>query len=59
MLGVWNKDHGFKIIDVPGIGSVSKATIAGDYLFVCGESSDLQKDALVVLSLENGFWNER
>lgn len=56
-LGVWNKDHGFKVIETPGLDSVHAAIYNNDYLFVSGQEKEVSK--VLIIPLKNGYWGER
>lgn len=52
-LGVWNKEYGFKVIDIPEIENVHPDTFStGEYLFVQGH------DVAGRESIVDGYWGE-
>lgn len=58
-IAVWNKDFGFKIIELPEIDTIYDTVKKGNYLFASGFSSDYNKWQIAVLPMPNGYWGER
>ena len=56
-LGVWNKNFGFKILNIPEIEEVISITKKGDYLFIYGRDASRTKETVAVVSFADGFWD--
>lgn len=60
-LGVWNRKHGFKVINTEGLDQLHGVLASkGDYLYVIGKTLNGRDETqILVISIKDGYWGER
>lgn len=61
-IGVWNKDYGFKVINIREIEGIQQVCIKEEYLLVKGFDLDEDKHLqgrIAIISIKDGYWREQ